>query len=94
MDVQAEIRINLCYRRQKVKIKEFLGKVYTLPKNEQIYFPTHRLDISLASRKNDPDKLAALIESQSPIYSAAFEDISDYLTNLKQRKDNRPKENT
>ena len=26
--VQAEIRINLCYRRQKVKIKEFLGKVY------------------------------------------------------------------
>lgn len=66
----------------------------TLPKNEQIYFPTHRLDISLASRNNDPDKLAALIESQSPIYSSAFEDISDYLTNLKQRKDNRPKEDT
>lgn len=61
----------------------------TIPRNDQMYFPTHRLDISLASKEKDYKRLTALQEMQSQIYKEAYRDISEYLSNMKQRKDNK-----
>ena len=61
----------------------------TIPRNDQMYFPTHRLDISLASKEKDYERLTTLQEMQSQIYKEAYRDISEYLSNMKQRKDNK-----
>ena len=61
----------------------------TIPRNDQMYFPTHRLDISLASKEKDYERLTTLQEMQSQIYKEAYRDISEYLSNMKQRKHNK-----